>query len=54
MKYVNSYWEYNIVKQFKLSAINLENDENDIQFEKILEAYKESFFNIIKLYQEHE
>jgi hypothetical protein len=44
MKYINPYKEYNIIHSVKLSAINMDNDKNDEQFENILNYYRDLYF----------
>lgn len=39
LKYVNPYREYNLVDGYKLSSINVHNNQNDVYFEKILNYY---------------
>lgn len=40
VKYVNPYREYNLIKGYKLATINVDGDQNDIQFKKVMNYYK--------------
>ncbi|GHV72177.1 glycosyl transferase [Spirochaetia bacterium] len=39
MKYVNPNREYNLVNQYKLTTINIDNDQNQVQIQNILDYY---------------
>lgn len=38
-KFINPYREYNLNKQYKLSSINIDDNQNDVQFAKIKKYY---------------
>jgi GTPase SAR1 family protein len=40
LKFVNPYREYNLITQYRLSSINVDNGQNDIQLNKVLGYYK--------------
>jgi hypothetical protein len=40
VKYVNPYREYNLIDGYKLTTINVDNDQNDAQFKKVMNYYK--------------
>jgi hypothetical protein len=39
IKYVNPYREYNLISGYKLTAINVDNNQNDIQIQNTLKHY---------------
>jgi hypothetical protein len=39
-KYVNPYREYNLIDGYKLTTINVDNDQNDAQLKKVMNYYK--------------
>lgn len=40
VKYVNPYREYNLTDGYKLTTVNIDNDQNDIQFRKVMNYYQ--------------
>jgi hypothetical protein len=40
IKYVNPYRDYKLIDQYTLTSQNVDNNQNDIQFKKIIEYYK--------------
>jgi hypothetical protein len=40
LRYINPYREYNLIDQYKLATLNIDNNQNDIQFRNLLEYYK--------------
>jgi hypothetical protein len=40
VKYVNPYREYNLIDGYKLANVNVDSDQNDVQFKKVMDYYK--------------
>jgi GTPase SAR1 family protein len=42
VRYVDPYREYNLAKGYKLTTINIENNQNDVQFKNVMQYYNAS------------
>jgi hypothetical protein len=47
VKYVNPYREYGLINQFKLTNINIHDDQNQAQIQRIMDYYNIDMFSLI-------
>jgi hypothetical protein len=52
VRYVNPYREYNLEKGYKLTTVNIENNQNDVQFKNVMRYYNTNLNGIVNAHLE--